>query len=231
MTQLYNDDLLFIHIPKCGGTSIGGQRDSASGELSQGWLTQQIPDMLPRDLPIGHMPLCLMERHTGRHPSSFKQVIAVIRDPYAQQVSQWSFWRKRFKAGSRHPNDVFANKSLFKDFVGTDRALGRWLAGGKVDMWEAAGDSPREVGGYYRWWLQVDGRIPINVRVFKLEELNPLRELVALYTCQMTPQVPQKLQSEHRDPQEYYDDDLRDVVEHAFPWAFATHYPKYTPEL
>jgi len=95
----YNSDVLFIHIPKCGGWSVKTyMRDHLPGVL--------MPDDPKAKLPIGHVRLQDIERFTGRSPDSFKRIIAVVRNPYEQQLSQFTFWATRAAKGGRHIHDL-----------------------------------------------------------------------------------------------------------------------------
>lgn len=175
----YSDDLLFIHIPKCAGTSI------------RQWLKQYVPgtiDFADEDsgLPIGHIPLKDIERFTGRAPSSFKKIVSVIRDPYTQQLSQWLFWRRRRERGGIHIHDVVA---------ALHPSLTSWLHDARCDfhLWYEShwGSSETEswrglnldrtaahsnryphYGGYYRYWLTIDGEPPPNLTLFRMEQLD-----------------------------------------------------------
>jgi len=85
----------------------------------------------------------------------------------------------------------------------------------------------REFGGYYRYWLELDGRIPDNVRLVRFERLDtdfPIAlEEVLGYRGDMTREnVGPK--SGERDVFSYYQRtslvDPLDVVESKFAWCF-----------
>lgn len=118
----FNDDVLFVHIPKCGGWSC------------KTYMQQNLPGVLmPKDegcnLPIGHVRLADIERFTGRPPSSWKLIVAVVRNPYEQQVSQFSFWATRYLNGSRHIHDIVTGKYVLWPTVIKDVAE----SGGRLD--------------------------------------------------------------------------------------------------
>lgn len=101
----YNDDVLLIHIPKCAGWSIKTyMRDHLPGVLMP---DPKVSGSTEKSrLPIGHVRLQDIPRFTGRPVESFKLIIAPIRHPAAQQVSQATFWATRYLKGSRHVHDV-----------------------------------------------------------------------------------------------------------------------------
>lgn len=238
----YNNDVLFIHIPKCGGWSV------------KKYLEANLPGMMMPDnpearLPIGHVRLQDIERFTDRKPESFKLIFAVIRNPYEQQLSQWCFWRDRYARGGRHVHDcVAASYATLEDWLQDSRCdFHVWYEqhygyrSGMTTQEQTAAFRVREnqatpityhaAGGYYRYWLTVRGEIPINVSIFKLEKLN--EELPSWLRSPefCPPQPPPILQlntSPHRpDVQTYYTPRAAQLVEHKFPWAFEKHYQKW----
>lgn len=238
----YNDDVLFIHIPKTGGTSV------------KRYMKECLPNVLcpdPADevataaskLPIGHVRLADIERFTGRSPDSWKLILAVLRDPYEQQLSQWSFWRDRFAKGGRHVHDVVAAAHL---------DLTAWLEDPRCDfhVWylqhighplvKAQQTTPKEpspdgenryedFGGCYRFWLEVDGEFPINLKTVDISTmgevvpkmLEPYKELHHCFFPTTNP-------SPHgKDVKAYYTPRAARMVEEKFAWAFANKYPKW----
>jgi hypothetical protein len=115
----YNDYVLFIHIPKTGGWSV------------KNYMREHLPDVLMPDdprskLPIGHVRLQDIERFTGRSPDSFALILAVLRNPYEQQISQACFWAKRFMRGGRHVHDINTWRHVFAERVETRAAECIW---------------------------------------------------------------------------------------------------------
>ena len=187
----YNDKLLFVHIPRCGGTSC------------RTYLHAHIPGLLTPDnplskLPPGHIRLQDIERQTGRSPNSFEKIVAVVRNPYQQQLSQAAFCAKRY-LGDSHPDDLH-DLSIWR-YVAADlvqRDLRRCLQTADpfhflpqhINLTACVGD-PRcefhpwyrsawapengktyaEYGGLFGYWVGVDGKIPDNLTVVRFEEL------------------------------------------------------------
>lgn len=241
----YNADVLFIHIPKTGGTAVKksmwdsldgmkGQRPAIPGSGE----AQREPDA-DNPFPIGHMRLSDCERLLGRDASSFRHVVAVIRNPYVQQVSQWLFWLGRYQRGGRHPHDVAA--AAYATIHG-------WLKDPRCDFhrWYIQNIHPSELranpsndyegfDGTYVWWLTGrNGRVPTNLVLLRQEQLahdwhrftrQNLGRGLALPKANVggwNPDLVMDYLVHHDSPQ----DSLRalDLIEHKFRWAFGQHY-------
>lgn len=175
----YNDDVLFVHIPKTGGTAF--KHYMAENLPAVKWPKPEDPEAIKESgLPIGHVPLRDIPELTGRPLESWDRIIGIIRDPYRHQVSQWWFWHKRYAEGDAHPHSVHA---------GMHPRIHTWLLDPFCDfhIWyehrfhpgsELVQKPPSAVtsyegwGGYYLYWLGIDGVIPDNVTVLRQEELN-----------------------------------------------------------
>ena len=178
----YNEDVLFIHIPKTGGTAVKkalwdqvpgmrGQAPAVPGSGESG--REPTPD---NPFPIGHIRLADCERLLQRPASSFRHVVAVIRNPYVQQVSQWLFWLDRYARGQRHEHDLAA--SAYPTIHG-------WLDDPRCDFhrWYLLEQAPQALAenpanmyegfhGTYPWWLTgLDGSMPSNLVLLRQEQL------------------------------------------------------------
>lgn len=225
----YSDSLLFIHIPKCAGTSI------------RRWLKEYVPgtiDFQDEDsgLPIGHIPLRDIERFTGRPLDSFAKIIAVVRNPYCQQLSQWLFWRERRACGGMHLHDRIAAKHP---------TLTDWLHDSQSDfhVWyesqHGSSDGGRRLrlaadraarypdyGGYYRYWLDVDGSLPSNLVFMRMEDLDKVwMQEVGEFACVDAPELPAVNQGPKsilavEDALPYYSALGVEIVTRKFEWVF-----------
>lgn len=223
-----SDDLLFIHIPKTGGRSC------------QRWLVDNVPGAkLPEEhespFPIGHIPLRDIETFSGRSPDSFERIVAVIRDPYEQCLSQWLFWRDRYARGHRHMHDMMA--TVYPD-------LHHWLQDPSAcdfHVWyeeRVPGASKtiardrgyQDFGGYYRYWLETsEGEIPDHLHIVRFENLadgfvEACRPFVS--SLPPTPFPHENAGPRRRDTQAYYTDLARALVEDKFRWTFAEGFYK-----
>lgn len=238
----YNNDVLFIHIPKTGGWSV------------KTYMRDHLPDVLMPDnpeakLPIGHVRLQDIERFTGRAPESFKLILAVVRDPYEQQLSQWSFWRDRYAKGGRHIHDLVAAQcpDLTTFLLHPQCDFHVWYLqhhGFQPGMSPQEQQMVRDVtipnpdgqnryqefGGMYRFWLTVNDEIPGNVHVLRAETLNEElpRLLKEQFPDRQFPDVPRLNTSPHgKDTREYYTPLAAKLVEEKCVWAFDNYYERW----
>ena len=225
----YNDEFLFIHMPKCAGTSI------------REWLKRYVPGTIdfrdPEcDLPIGHIPLKDIERWTGRSPVTFKKIVGIVRDPYTHQLSQWLFWRDRRALRGVHPHDRVA---------GMHPTLPDWLCDARCDfhVWYETqmGSSDPNVclkraaamvnrsplhGGYYKYWLTIDGEVPDNLTVIRMEDLDQVwQSELAAFTPGECPPLPVTNPGPTPRPAreralEHYTPLALEIVNDKFNWTF-----------
>ena len=224
---LFNDEIAFVHVPKCGGWSV------------KQLLREHLPGVVgPKEagFPIGHIRLADFERFTGRVPASFKTIIAVIRNPYEQQLSQWAFWKDRFARYQDHYHDKVAAKYprlehwlkdpgsdfhvWYDNHFGWEKKRNRYSG----TMMPITGKRYEDFGGFYPYWLAIDGTIPANVMLVKLEEVERVPALLEI-DAPMPKLNPSPMRA---DPREYYSREAAEIVEGKFSWAFERYYEKWT---
>jgi len=262
----YNDEVLFIHIPKTGGWSVKNYMKEHLRDVL-------LPDDPLSNLPIGHVRLQDIERFTGRAPDSFHLILAVLRNPYEQQISQACFWAMRYIEGGRHVHDVAtwrhvdearvfakyhrcARSSEMFAFEPDDINLTGFVSDPRCDfhVWyeqhhgyrpgqsaaEQQQTRPTDIpaadgqnryedfGGYYRYWLTVDGEIPKQVCLVKLETINTVRVWLKPFAKGELPDVPVSNVSPHNGSYEAWL--LRwpyssSLIKRKFAWTFGQqHY-------
>lgn len=235
----YNDDVLFIHIPKTGGWSVKQYMKECLPDLL--WPDPSVPGSAEKSkLPIGHVRLADIERFTGRSPDSWKLILAVLRDPYEQQLSQWSFWRDRYARGGRHIHDIVA---------ATYPTLTEWLQDPRCDfhVWYLQHHGPSgewrenpegenryaDFGGCYRFWLEVQGKIPKNVVMIDVHDIEKkLPNILGPWEAgPLKPQLkPKRLNTSPHAPETtaYYTPQAAKLVEEKFAWTFSEGiYPRW----
>lgn len=227
MTTCYHPEkrIAFVHIPKCAGTSIGGNYHAPSRQWEGCWLDRVIPGWTREGLPNGHQPVRAFPFWTGQPTEFWDKILVPIRNPFEQQLSQYKFWRGRGKrqaaAGmGSHPDDLFAASVSFEEFVADPRSNGPNATCG--DRWKAS-------GGVYRWWLSDEsGQIPPNVRIIRVEDLpHALCDALDLDPADC-PDIPQVNRTEPTELADWYTPAAERSVRAKFGWSLATHYKGLT---
>ena len=230
----FSDDLLFVHIPKCAGTAV------------RQWLKEYVPGTTDfRDegcnLPIGHIPLKDIERYTGRTPDSFDKIIAIVRNPYSHQLSQWLFWRDRHDRGGYHVHDqVAATHQTLTSFLHDARCdFHLWYesqvgssddAGAMLKRRAAHVNRYPHYGGYFKYWVTINGEAPPNLRLLRMEELDDVwLQEVGEYAVPDAPglRVVNERTKRERDMKEvfeYYGPQAVTIVNDKFEWTFANKF-------
>lgn len=238
----YNKDVMFIHIPKCGGWSC---KHYMVGHLADVLL----PQMPEAKMPIGHIRLQDIERFTGRAPDSFQRIIAVVRNPYEQQLSQWQFWRDRYAKGDiKHPHNIvaatyarlteFLQDSMCDFHVWYEQHYGfkpgqttqeQDIARAVLTLAPDGQNRYENFGGMFRYWLTVDGEIPDNVHIVRQEELDTaFPEAIKPFTDKELGPMPRLNTSPHgKNIKAYYTPLACKLVEDKCKWAFNNYYEKW----
>lgn len=221
----YNDDVLFIHVPKCAGWTV------------KRWLEQVLPGFVlpqkgPGELPQGHTALRDMEQWTGRPPSSYRRIVAVVRNPYEREASEWLYRRDRFARGARHWFDCLAEAhgtltSFLCDPYSEYHRLNEEQPGQTRRMKPLAKETYATYGGFWPYWLGIDGEIPSNVYIIRMENLEAeLTEAVRPFAKEPLPDIPKLNATPHGDLMRYHSWLSIDATEHRYQWAFDNYYKR-----
>lgn len=250
----YNDDVLFVHIPKTAGASV------------KCYMVEHLPAMMLGNLkqgklPIGHIRLTDIERFTGRAPSEFKLIVTVVRDPYEQQLSELTYRARNFLARDSHELCVLAWQGYVRRYyakydINRCAIEGRPFVfrpehldihGFMLDIradfraWytdrvlgrivSSQTDIVKEYGDYYRWWLDVDGEIPENVQMITVESLShQLPYVLQPYADHELPPMTTRVNASPRSvaTRDFYCPAAARLVEARFPWTFDKLYTKWS---
>lgn len=153
-----SDDLLFIHIPKCGGMAVKKYlRTGLEG------FEKRYPD-----LPT-HAPLTDILARTDSTPGDWGTILVTIRDPVRRELSKWRFWREKhgevFKPWTLH-----AAMREFPEFASDDTHHFRQHYPSFRDAVWTENDAVYYPHRVYPWWWQTNGANPPNVEVVRLED-------------------------------------------------------------
>ena len=219
--SIYNDNLLLIHIPKCGGKS------------ARKYLKAHLPNYVDSlnggsgKLPIDSTPLRYIEEYTGRPLDSWKKIVIPIRDPYAHAVSHWSFHRDSYATGGGKHFDGVASHC---------RDLAEWLDEPKSDfrLFFEKGIRKRPLDeverlmaseGFYEYYSTVNGVVPPNVEFIRCETMSEdFPNAVKEFVVNSSP-FPRENVSPHSNPMEYYRERrTHDLLYERYKWAFKMFY-------
>ncbi len=217
--MLFNQDLLFLHVPKTGGMAV----------------TQKLLDILPKPiyyaLPEGaknkvHNPPKIIavagKRHGnlqqaqdwvkeyGKTLTSFKKIVATIRNPYAMEVSRY-FYLRLDRPWDRGKAQAIALNSDFETFALESPYFGRKLS---------------RVEDYFL----VDGTIPENMTILKQEQLDAdLNKVLAELGLALESDVAKQNGTKHADYHQYLTPQAEVSVYKRYQWLFdAGFYPRET---
>lgn len=213
--------IAFVHIPKCGGWSV------------KTWLCQAfgLDDSNPQALvkaqgfPIGHVRLADFPHYLKRDLDSFECIIAIVRDPYARELSQWKFWWERRAKGNGHVHDIVAGQyNNLTDFLQDPR--------GQFHVWyKQHHEHPppeqriqyRDVGGFYRYFLDP---FPDNLEIVRLEDLaRDLPPLVQPFVDGDLPELPHMNASSHPgETAKWYTPEGVRIVNERYEWAWKANW-------
>lgn len=209
-SMLFNQDLLFLHVPKTGGMAV----------------TKKLLDILPKPiyyaLPDGandkaHNPPEIIaiagKRHGnlkqaqdwvaeyGKTLASFKKIVATIRNPYAMEVSRYFYLRLG------HPWDKgkaqqMALENDFATFAIKSPYFGRKLS---------------RVEDYFL----VDGTMPENMMVIKQEQLNSdLTKVLAQLELTLETPITKINGTKHADYRQYITAESEAAIYQRYQWLF-----------
>lgn len=214
--MLFNKQLLFIHVPKTGGMAA----------------TKFLLDVLPGPVYYTHPDhdaaleargivqirgyrhetieeaSAVVEKH-GLSISQFQAIIAVIRNPYALEVSRFAYLQKG------HPWDRGRNQELalmgdFEKFAIQSRDHG---------------DVDRPIQTY----LLLNNRLSDNLKILRSENLEAeLMEVLRSLGLETDRHLPRDNQSQHDDPVRYYTRVAEEAVYRRYQWIFDRgYYPRF----
>mgnify|MGYP003132576457 CR=1 FL=1 len=176
MPVFYNEKILYLHIPKCGGLSVtSAARAGLPGYYEPGVKRK---DHKP-GLPIGHIRADDFEGFTGIPLNSFEVVFATIRDPVECEWSKWNFWRRRYYMDTdsvkwRHPADRYCWEHSFYEYVENKiEPFNDWY----VDSILPAAEKNYNEVGRFNWWIND------YVELYDINDTEGIQSLLKKYGC------------------------------------------------
>lgn len=206
--MIFNDDFLFIHVPKTAGIAVGeGLCRSLRGNVY--FVTR-----LEEPLSLNNVNIIIGDRHQTLKGADqyfedaglphrllkFRKILAMIRNPYEIEVSRFHYLR-----------------------------LGHEWDRGRAQSLAMEGDFAEFVRGS-RWWFDYEdyytanGAIPQNLHIVKYEGFPDTISTVFADFFQTPFEVEQRNASHKTRYGDYYDEELERLVYHKYQWLFDKGY-------
>jgi hypothetical protein len=212
--MIWNNQLLFIHVPKTGGMSVSSLfLDKLPRPVFCSVPTGQREPNAPADVTYvegkRHENLeearGLLQAH-GRELDQFECIIAVVRNPYEMEVSRY-FYLRLGHPWDKGPAQRLALEDTFEEFAVRSPYLGR---------------ADNRVEAFYT----LAGERPASLRVLRQEHLQvELPELMAeLGLGSVGWDLPSKNQTEHAPFGEYLTRRAEEAIYGRFRWIFDNGY-------
>ncbi len=207
--MIFCKDVLFVHVPKAGGMSV----------------TRCLLRVLPRpvyySLPPPHEKITdpsIVQIPGVRHETleeareivraygydilEFPLILAVLRNPYAIEVSRYKYLQQTSHRPDRADDQELALNEDFQTFA--------------IKSSFHAGDS-RPLESYFL----LDGKVPPNLRIIKFENLvEELKAALRQVGIEQVADFPHLNRSRHADFRLYYTRRAEEAVYQKYKWAF-----------
>jgi tetratricopeptide (TPR) repeat protein len=213
--MIFSDRLLFLHVPKTGGSSVVRYLLEVLPKPAYYSLPADhgatLPPGVTRFEGIAHETLAdarVVLEGRGRRLEGVPVVIACVRNPYELEVSRYSFLRRDLNSYNHGPQQAVALLSDFELFAICSRPHGQ---------------RPLET------YFVLDGVVPPNLHVVRLENVDQeLRECLAAAGVDASEtRVPHHNRSEHAHFRQYYTGAAEQAVYEKYKWVFdAGLYPR-----
>jgi hypothetical protein len=211
--MIYNEDLLFLHVPKTGGMALSD------------FLIEVLPRPVTYTLPVPVESITdrRVRQLTGRRHETlaeaakvltgdglsladFRVILAVIRNPYALEVSRYAYLR------NGHPWDAGRNQDL---------AMHHSFDTFAVSSWDHAGAPIQD-------YFTLHGATPPNMRILRQETLS--EDLGVLFDelgYRFSVNLSRKNVSRHDPYPRYYGPRAEEAVYQRYRWLFDNgYYPR-----
>lgn len=215
--MILSPDVLFIHVPKTGGMSLTEYLlENLPGEkivTAPAGHTEQLPQVR---VVVGKRHETLAEavavmRELGRALDSVQRIIAVVRNPYAIEVSYYHYLRLG------HPWD----RGALQDIAMSDD-FDRFVQ--FVPYPSAGGGVPIET------WYTLDGQMPEQMCILRLEHIRPDLARALDGIVDVPEQLPVTNATQHGDWRDYVNEQNEPIIFRKYEWLFR-YYPRHAPRL
>lgn len=218
--MLFNSDLLFIHVPKTGGTAVTNHLLQVLPRPIWYAYPNFRPDLAEKGITqiqgIRHETLAEARDvliSFGRELRQFQCIIAILRDPYAMEVSRFTYLQKGYPYDRGHNQDL-ALSGNFENFA--------------IYSQNHCGET-RPIQSYFL----LDGQVPENLRILRAESLETeLKDVLRSIGVHDAAPLRRYNESQHGEPSHYYTRAAEEAVYRRYQWVFDHgYYPRLSLDL
>ena len=204
--MIWNDQVLFLHVPKTGGISVTTYLLENLQHAPSYTAEHRIKNVERAEFHEGRRHETLIDAEAffgsrGRSVNSFGAIFATMRNPYDLEVSRFHYLHKG------HAID----KGLAQDLA---------MAGDFKKYLRFApffGSMPPRLDRYFR----IGDVVPRNLRVLRFEHLDEdLENRMTAYLRSDRKPLAHLNRSHHEDFWSYYDDEAEELCYRRHPWFF-----------
>lgn len=204
MYYFEDNDLMFFHIPKTGGTSFAAFLKKELFKYNGHKKHKVI------NLENYHEPLANKIKAVGEEAFYNSTVIAIVRNPYDVVVSLYFWYKRKYKEKhsdlKTYPHVKKIAKMSFDDYID-------WYV---------------ENYSNFKEYLLVDDKLPDNVRLLRLEHLeeDAKKLLIDELGIDIKVKIPvfEGTTSKHKEALYYFNDSTLEKINNKFDWMFSTIY-------
>lgn len=206
--MIFNDDFLFIHVPKTAGMSLS----EALLKSLRGSVIYTVPDghaepTYGEEVVNGKRHETLPEANEwfkknglDKTVEDFKYLVSMVRNPYDLEISRYHYLRKGHKWDSGHAQDLALAGDLEKFVLGS-----RWWF---------------EFNDYY----EIEGRLPSNLFVIRYETFvqDMKKRFSECYKVDLD--IPELNKTTHGGRKSYLTPSLEKAIYNKYKWIFDKGY-------
>ena len=211
--MVFNNELLFIHIGKTGGTSAAKYLCST--------LNGPVYNVVPsgaQKIQYGHETNLIGQRHATLEEaliytkfhytlglSDFKKIVAVIRNPYNLEISLFNYYKKMMELNPTFLDGAPKRKEIVlqDDFAAFVK-----------------GKFYHRNGTHIKKYISIDGRIPKKVEVIKFEEMTDRFVELGKTFGNGNPDFPHLNKTKPVNIRDFVTPELEPIIYRKYSWVF-----------